>query len=110
MNNDSLDYEVFKIKGDDSSEVDVVSSSQHIIKMDILKSDSLKLANMSYTKWESYLKNNQTSWNANLILYWLYKKDGVWFFYDGVKSNWYQNQMKGEVEDWLFFLRKLKIE
>ncbi|WPQ61700.1 hypothetical protein SIO70_25395 [Chitinophaga sancti] len=77
------------------------------VRVDKQTGDSALIANMKSNEWISALKNPETDWAANLLLYELYRKRG--FILSGMKPDIWREKFKNEdLEFWTNFFKNNK--
>jgi len=111
MNNvlyrDDLKFEVRKYHNTPTNKNTI--TSEYLIKVELNEIDSVCVSQIENEDWLVFLRNESSSWNANLILYSIYERDAMWYFYTpktvNLKDIWFENKRSSDIDDWESFLK-----
>lgn len=80
---------------------DTIIPSKYLIDVTIPEKQKKRYKSLSKKKWIKLLNNSKTDWAANLVLYDLYQKDAIDFFFIIVsREKWVLLQKKKDLDHW----------
>jgi hypothetical protein len=106
INNNTIMYG-FKYVGSTMNwDTQIGTASKIIVTIELTEVTRDSIKKISKKEWIKLLNNDRTDWTANLLLYYLYKKDAI-EFYKIIKNRYYWINLLKKKEDLKYWTKHL---
>jgi|GEM_PF-5715206 len=107
INNDNIKYHVVFAADYNEKDILPLSISRYLILAEISATCYDSLRKFQWSEWQTLLNSAKSDWAANLLLYYIYKKDAI-VFNCVIKSrnDWIGQNKTNDVKEWEEFFKK----